>query len=60
MLGSVMDDVVEPAAQDYTKLGPTRFRYRSLSSGFTADLTVDADGLVVEYPPFWRRRSGGP
>jgi hypothetical protein len=53
------DLTVEPAAQDYTKLDAARFRYRSLSTGFTADLTVDADGLVVEYPPFWRRRSDG-
>ena len=51
------DLAVEPAAQDYTQLGPTRFRYRSQSSGFTAELTVDADGLVVDYPPIWRRRS---
>lgn len=52
------DLTVEPAAQDYTKLGPNRFRYRSLSSGFTAELTVDEAGIVVDYPPIWRRRSG--
>lgn len=51
------DLTVEPAAQDYTQLGPNRFRYRSQSSGFTAELTVDSDGLVVDYPPIWRRRS---
>lgn len=47
---------VEPAAQDYTKLKSNRFRYRSLASGFTAELTVDEAGLVVDYPPIWRRR----
>lgn len=56
------DLVVEPAAQEYCRLGaarsPSQFRYRGLASGFTADLTVDDDGLVVEYPPIWRRRSG--
>jgi hypothetical protein len=26
------------------------YRYESLESSFTADLTVDADGLVVDYP----------
>jgi hypothetical protein len=51
------DLTVEPAAQDYTQLGPNRFRYRSQSSGFTAELTVDSNGLVVDYPPIWRRRS---
>ena len=54
--------IVEPAAQDYTRLDatdpPARFRYHSRASGFTADLTVDADGLVLEYPGIWRRRSG--
>ena len=56
------DLVVEPAAQEYRRLGaacsPGRFRYRGLASGFTADLTVDDDGLVLDYPPIWRRRSG--
>jgi hypothetical protein len=53
---------VEPAAQDYTRLDaadpPTRFRYRSRATGFTAELEVDDDGLVLEYPGIWRRRSG--
>ncbi|GGF36739.1 hypothetical protein GCM10011611_49060 [Aliidongia dinghuensis] len=52
---------VEPSAQDYTLLdvpdAPRRFRYRSLASGFTADLTVDGEGLVLDYPGIWRRRS---
>ena len=52
------DLTVEAVAQDYTRLSPTRFRYRGLTSGFTAELTVDAEGLVVDYPPIWRRRSG--
>jgi hypothetical protein len=54
---------VEPAAQEYTRLDaatpPERFRYRSLSSGFTADLTVDDQGLVLDYPGVRRRRSSG-
>jgi hypothetical protein len=51
------DLVVEPATQDYTRLAPNRFRYRNLASGFAADLAVDGDGLVLDYPPVWRRRS---
>jgi uncharacterized protein len=50
--------IVEPAVQDYTRLAADRFRYRSRSSGFTADLTVDPDGLVLDYGCLWRRRSG--
>jgi len=47
---------VEPARQEYMRLAPDRFRYRSLSSGFTAELAVDGEGLVLDYPPIWRRR----
>ena len=51
---------VTAAAQEYTRLGdtdpPARFRYRSLSSGFTAEVAVDAAGLVEDYPGYWRRR----
>jgi uncharacterized protein len=32
-----------------------RFRFESVASGFTADLTVDQDGLVVDYPDLFRR-----
>jgi hypothetical protein len=46
---------VEPLRQRYTRLGPDLYRYESLDSGFTADLTVDADGVVEEYPGLWSR-----
>lgn len=51
---------VEAVRQDYTKLDAagSRFRYRNLESGYTAELTLDADGLVVEYPEAWRRVGG--
>ena len=31
------------------------YRYKSLDGGFTADLPVDADGLVLDYPGMFRR-----
>jgi hypothetical protein len=34
----------------------TIYRYESLSSDFTADLRVDAEGLVVEYARLFRCR----
>jgi uncharacterized protein len=44
--------------QTYTRLDPAtpprRFRYAS--PGFTAEVAVDADGLVEDYPPGWKRR----
>ena len=29
--------------------------YHGVNDGFTAELQVDDDGLVVSYPPYWRR-----
>ena len=48
------------ARQQYTRLdtdaGAARqVRYRSVDSGFTADLALDSDGLVIDYPPHWTR-----
>jgi hypothetical protein len=52
---------LEPIAVDqrYTCLRPDRvYRYEGLSRGFTEDLTVDVDGIVVDYPPMFRRVEG--
>jgi len=48
---------IRPVRQRYTNLGGGRYRYEALESGFTAEITVDADGLVVEYPGLFRRLS---
>ncbi len=54
---SIPDLAVSPVRQRYTRLAGTgSYRYENLDNGFTADLTVDADGLVVDYPGPWRRR----
>jgi uncharacterized protein len=50
----------EAVEQRYTCLEPLdsdggSFRYESLPSGFTADLPVDSDGVVVDYPGLFRR-----
>ena len=48
-----------PEPQRYTCLekgdGGGLYRFLSLDGGFTADLSVDADGLVVDYPGLFRR-----
>ena len=51
---------VEPDGQRYTcpKEGEL-YRYESLESDFMADLRVDADGLVLDYPGLFRRISTG-
>jgi hypothetical protein len=48
-----------PEPQRYTCLeqggGGGLYRFLSLDGGFTADLPVDSDGLVVDYPGLFRR-----
>ncbi len=50
---------VRAVEQEYTRLdapvGFSRYRYRNRESGFAGELTLDGEGLVVEYGP-WRRR----
>ncbi|SAL20790.1 transcriptional regulator [Caballeronia peredens] len=47
---------VSAVEQAYTCLEPNhRYRYEGLDTGFTAEITVDADGLVVDYPGLFRR-----
>lgn len=51
---------VRPMLQRYTCL-ETRddgglYRYESVASGYVADLPVDAQGLVLDYPDGWKRR----
>jgi hypothetical protein len=42
------------AHQRYTRMGPHRYRYESLDSGYQADLTVRDDGIVEWYADVWR------
>ena len=50
---------VQPAPQEYTLLARgadgARWRFRGLDSDFTAELAVDRDGLVLDYPNLARR-----
>ena len=46
---------VAPHKQRYTRLGPDRWRFDTLDSDFTAELTVDAQRLVLDYPALFRR-----
>ncbi len=56
---SVPDLALSTARQRYTCLERRpdggRWRYESLTSGFTTELPVDADGLVLDYPGFFTR-----
>lgn len=44
-----------PAEQRYTRLGDRLYRYEGLFRGFAAELAVDEDGMVLDYPDYFRR-----
>jgi uncharacterized protein len=44
-----------PSKQRYTNLGNGVYKYESLASGFTANLKVDSEGFVLDYPGIWHR-----
>ena len=50
-------DTLEPVrdGQVYTRLDDGRFRYAAADGSFTRELTVDADGFVLDYPTLFRR-----
>lgn len=53
---TVPDLIVSPRDQRYTVLTPgALYRFESLENGFTADLPVDQDGFVRDYPGLFRR-----
>ncbi|WP_262029824.1 putative glycolipid-binding domain-containing protein [Microvirga sp. Mcv34] len=53
---AVPDLIVTAANQRYTALDAgTLYRFESLESGFTADLPVDEDGFVLDYPGLFKR-----
>jgi hypothetical protein len=41
--------------QTYTCLAPRLFRYQAADGSFEAELPVDEDGLVVDYPSLFER-----
>jgi len=46
--------VIEPLEQTYTRLSENVYRYDNIASGFTAELRVNDEGLVLEYGDLWR------
>jgi hypothetical protein len=55
----IPDLTVSVSEQRYTCLEKTArgsvFRYENVDGSFTAQITVDSDGLVVHYPPLFER-----
>jgi hypothetical protein len=56
---SVPDLMVHTSGQRYTFMRPqganSVIRYEATDSNFSADITFDEDGLVVDYPGIGRR-----
>lgn len=47
---------LQPQLQAYTRLDHRRYRFENLDgTGFEAELAVDDDGVVLDYPGFFRR-----
>ena len=46
---------LEALEQSYTRLAAGEYRYESGGGRFVAELTVDADGLVIDYGKIWSR-----
>ena len=51
---SAPDLTVQPKPQAYTRLADRRYLFESLD-GFRAELPVDEDGIVLDYPELFRR-----
>ncbi len=53
---SAPDLTVHPQPQAYTRLSDSSYLFENLDgSGFTAQLPVDEDGIVLDYPNLFRR-----
>jgi hypothetical protein len=48
---------LEMLTQQYRRLDDVTYRYESAGGKFVAELKVDQDGFVVEYPGIWRAES---
>jgi len=46
---------IKAVQQQYTHLGPRHYRYASMDSGFSAEIRLDSQNLVLDYPDIWKR-----
>ncbi|MEM1065866.1 MAG: putative glycolipid-binding domain-containing protein [Pseudomonadota bacterium] len=47
------DWALKPLRQTYTQTGPNTWAYRSPTTGYSTQLTVNNDGFVTDYPGLW-------
>lgn len=46
---------IAPLPQRYTRMAERTYRYESRGGEFSAELHVDEEGIVIDYPPAWQR-----
>lgn len=51
----VLNNIIKPAPQLYTRISEDQYRYENLLSDFKADILVDENGLVVNYPGLFEK-----
>ncbi|MCF0072289.1 putative glycolipid-binding domain-containing protein [Dyadobacter sp. CY261] len=51
----LLEDSITPVTQKYTRVSETVFHYENVPNDFEADIVLDADGLVVDYPELFVR-----
>lgn len=50
---------LEPLEQSYTRVDERLYRYESAGGRFTAPVTVDAAGMILDYGGIWTREASG-
>jgi hypothetical protein len=50
---------LQPLPQAYRHIADHRYRYEAQGGAFTAELEVNAEGMVVRYPELWEAVGGG-
>ncbi|MCW4467484.1 putative glycolipid-binding domain-containing protein [Flavobacterium sp. MFBS3-15] len=50
----ILEDVIRKDRQKYTRMPGNVYRFENGGGSFTADIAVDADGFVTEYPNLFK------
>lgn len=51
----LLEKQVRPVQQLYRRLNEKQYHYENIPNDFEADITVDENGFVVDYPPLFTR-----
>ncbi|TCS85062.1 hypothetical protein EDD80_11545 [Anseongella ginsenosidimutans] len=51
----ILNGETKPVRQKYTRMSPAQYLYENVPNNFEALITVDSDGLVIDYPELFKR-----